>query len=276
MPFSATGAAVGVGGKLPCPPVPPLKKAPRLQNVAPLTRGSHQTMNRYEVKYLVATRRVPELLRDFAPYTRQDPHSSEWGYPIHSVYWDSADLRFFWEKIEGMSVRRKLRFRRYGTSSDVFVEVKAREDRTLQKRRLRWSLSRVTETFGDGRRGVNWDLVGDDPVALEVAHMIERFSLRPRVAIRYRRRALFGAFDPELRVTVDGRVLYHPSDFSLERPFEEGHEVLDPRVSVLEIKYDHRAPRWLTKAIWHHGLQIVRMSKYCSAVDRHYFGGENT
>ncbi len=109
-----------------------------------------------------------------------------------------------------------------------------------------------------------------------LALMIERLRLEPRMAIRYRRRALFGQFDPELRITFDGRILYHPRNFSLEHPFEEGTSVLDPRVTVLEIKYDHRAPIWLTKAIGERGLQIVRMSKYCTAVDKHYFGGLNT
>lgn len=241
-----------------------------------LKAGAHQTMNRYEVKYLVATRLVPALFAEFAAYTRPDPHSPEWGYPIHSIYWDSADLRFFWEKIEGLSVRRKLRFRRYGDSPDVFVEVKQREDRTLQKRRLRWPLERVVSAFGNRAGEVDWDQVRDDPVATEVALMIERHHLRPRIAIRYRRRALFGAFDPELRITVDGRIQYHASDFSLTRPFEEGRDVLDPRVSVLEIKFDNRAPLWLTKSICRHGLQIVRMSKYCTAIDRQFFGGENT
>lgn len=243
---------------------------------APLKAGAHQTMNRYEVKYLVATRRVPELLADFGPYTRPDPHSSEWGYPISSVYWDTADFQFFWEKIEGVKFRRKLRFRRYGTSPDVFIEIKQREDRTLQKRRLRWPLEQVRAAYGDGEAAPDWDLVAGDPVATEVALMIQRLRLRPRVAVRYRRRALFGAFDPELRVTFDGRIQYHPADFSLDRPFECGREVLDPRVTVLELKYDHRAPQWLTKAVCRHGLQMVRMSKYCSAVDRHWFGGTNT
>jgi SPX domain protein involved in polyphosphate accumulation len=238
--------------------------------------STHQTLNRYEVKYFVATRSVPELVSEIAEYTRPDPHSSEWGYPIHSVYWDSADLRLFWQKIEGVELRRKLRFRRYGDSPDIFVEIKQRDDRTLQKRRVRWSLEQVEAAFGDGGRSPDWNLVGTDPVATEAALLIERMRLRPRMAVRYRRRAWFGAFDPELRVTFDGRIKYHPTDFSLSRPFEGGHDVLDPRVSVLEIKYDHRAPLWLTKMIHRHGLQIVRMSKYCSAVDRQYFGGENT
>jgi hypothetical protein len=47
-------------------------------------------------------------------------------------------------------------------------------------------------------------------------------------------------------------------------------------VTVFEIKYDHRAPRWLTTAICRHGLQMVRMSKYTTAVDRGFFGGQMT
>ncbi|MEO8620001.1 MAG: polyphosphate polymerase domain-containing protein [bacterium] len=238
--------------------------------------GSHQTMNRYEVKYLVATRKVPELLSEIAPYTRQDPHSPEWGYPIHSIYWDTRDFTLFWEKIEGVKFRRKLRFRRYGDSPDIFVEIKQREDRTVQKRRIRLPLADTLAAFGEGGSSLDWDLVAGDTVATEVALMIERLRLRPRMAIRYRRRALFGAFDPQLRITFDGRIQYHPVDFSLDRPFEEGRYVLDPRATVLEIKFDHRAPLWLSKVVRRHGLQMVRMSKYCSAVDQHFFGGENT
>lgn len=238
---------------------------------------AHETMNRYEVKYLVATRRVPQLLAEFGPYLERDSHwQDEWGYNISSVYWDTPDLRFFWEKIEGSKFRRKLRFRRYGSTDDIFIEIKQREDRTLQKRRLRWPLARVEQVFGTGDGGVRFDLAGEDPVATEVALLIERLRLRPRMGIRYRRRAWFGKFDPELRVTVDGRLRYHASDFSLRQPFEAGSDILDPRVSVLEIKYDHRAPIWLTKAIRREELKMVRMSKYCSAVDRHWFGGQNT
>lgn len=239
--------------------------------------AQNETMNRYEVKYLVRTDAVPDLLAEFSPYTRLDPHSEgDWGYPIYSVYWDTKDFLLFWEKIEGVKFRRKLRFRRYGDSPDVFIEVKQREDRTVQKRRLRWPADKAERVFAEGGEAIDWQAVEGDPVATEVALMIERLRLRPRMGITYRRRALFGAFDPELRITVDGRLQYHPAHFDITRRFDVGRYILDPRVSVLEIKYDHRAPAWLTKAICRHGFSMVRMSKYCSAVDQYYFGGQNT
>ena len=244
---------------------------------APRARLSREVMNRYEVKYLVPTARVTPLLAEFAEYTQPDPHDPEGrGYRIFSVYWDTPSLTFFWEKVEGVKYRRKLRFRRYADSTDVFIEVKQREDRTLQKRRLRWPLERVQAVFGDGTAPVDWDAVADEPVATEVALMIDRMRLRPTMGILYRRRALFGAFDPELRITVDGRIQYQPAPVDLAQPFEVGRYVLDPRLSVMEVKFDHRAPRWFTKAVSRYGLTMVRMSKYCSAVDRHRFEGQNT
>jgi len=236
----------------------------------------HEVMNRFEVKYLVATRSVPALLREFADYTALDPHDEGDGYKVYSVYWDTTDFRFFWEKVEGTKFRRKLRFRRYDNQPPVFVEVKQREDRTVQKRRLIWTADRVAAVFGDGDQGVDWEAVAGDPVGTEVALLIERLRLRPRMAVSYRRRALLGTFDTELRLTVDGHIQYHHARLDIGDPFDTGRYALDPRASVFEVKYNHRAPRWLTTAVARHGFQMVRMSKYCNAVDRCYYGGQLT
>jgi hypothetical protein len=231
--------------------------------------------NRFEVKYLVGTSSLPALLSACAPYTAPDAHGDAGnGYPVFSIYWDTANRLFFWEKIEGAKDRRKLRFRRYAASDDVFIEIKQRDDRTLQKRRVKWPVDRVERVFGEGR--VRWDELGDDPVATEVALMIDRLRLSPSVGVRYRRRALRGAFDPQLRITFDSRLMYRPAPVDLRRPFDTGAYIVDPRVSVMEVKFAHRPPTWLTKLVCVHGLKMVRMSKYCSAVDRHWYGGQNT
>jgi hypothetical protein len=238
---------------------------------------ARRTMNRFEVKYLVASPVAVELIAEIRDYVVPDRHGDpERGYRIDSVYWDTPELQFFWEKIEGVKYRRKLRFRRYGSSPDVFVEVKQREDRTLHKRRVKWSLDRVNAVFGDGSLPIDWSSLDGDVVATEVALMIQRLDLRPRMAVSYRRRAFHGAFDPQLRISVDSRLMYRHAPADLARPFDVGRYILDPRVSVLEFKYDHRVPHWLTKLVCRRGLKMVRMSKYCSAVDRHYYQGQNT
>lgn len=235
------------------------------------------TMNRFEVKYLVRTDAVPGLMAEMGDYTKRDPNAANgMGYGVFSIYWDSPDWTFFWEKVEGHKYRRKLRFRRYVGSEKVWLEIKQREDRTLQKKRLIWPIEEINRVFDPDGEGADWSRDAEDPVATEALLMIHRLKLRPRVGVQYRRRALFGAFDPELRITFDSRVQYRTTDLDLAKPFTRGKYAMDPRVTILEIKYNHRAPVWLTKLVRRRELHIVRMSKYCAAVDREFFDSQLT
>jgi hypothetical protein len=234
---------------------------------------------RFEFKYLVGTMDVPRVVESFGGYLTPDPNSDPAvGYSLYSVYWDSGDFRFFWEKIEGLKQRRKLRLRRYGTGPDIQIEIKQRIDRTLQKRRLRWPVERVREVFGSMARGslpAETDL--GHPVAAEAAVLCRRFGLTPRVGVRYRRRAFFGAFEPNLRVTFDSRVQYQAGgDVDLTAPFDVGKYIVDPRSTIMEIKFTGRVPLWLSRLVSTNDLQMIRMSKYCSAVDREYYDGQLT
>jgi len=114
-------------------------------------------------------------------------------------------------------------------------------------------------------------------VAAEAAVLCRRYDLRPRVAVRYRRRAFFGTFEPNVRVTFDSRVQYRAdADVDLTGPFDVGKYIVDPRSTIMEIKFTGRVPLWLSRLVTTHDLQMVRMSKYCSAVDREYFDGQLT
>ena len=227
--------------------------------------------NRFEIKYLVPHAAARRTITALEPYTVPDAHSvGEWGYPIYSVYWDSPQLTLFWEKIEGLKYRRKLRFRRYGHDPGVFVEIKQRMDRTLQKRRARISEDEARELFGS-ERGNAPLRTPEDPVVSEAIVLRHRYQLEPRMAISYSRRALYGVYDADLRVTFDYRVQYRTSDIYIARRFDCGSYIIDPRLVVMEIKYSERVPTWLCKLTSKEGFQMIRLSKYCTAVDRAYY-----
>ena len=127
-----------------------------------------RSINRFELKYIVRKSLTPEFLCMLDGYIYADPNcDGEAGYPIYSVYCDSPRFSLFWEKIEGIKFRRKLRFRRYGDTSDVFLEIKQRIGRTLQKRRVRWSLDQLVRTFYS-RGLVDTAVDGHDSLVSEV------------------------------------------------------------------------------------------------------------
>lgn len=240
--------------------------------------GGHvtDTQNRFEVKYLVGTAEVPGLLRAFEGFLEPDRHNEPGrGYLLYSTYWDSPDLAFFWEKIEGLKFRRKLRLRRYAGSPDAWLEIKQRIDRTQQKRRLRLSVEDARAAL-DPERSMDLPVEGMDPVLAEARVLIHRYRLSPRVGILYRRQAYLGRFEPGVRVNFDSRIQYRAQAVDLTEPFAVGKYVVGPATSVMEIKFTDRVPLWLTKTIARLGLPMVRLSKYCSAIDREYFDGTLT
>ena len=238
-----------------------------------------RTFNRYEFKYIIPQRVADAFIRGLDGYLYADPYSDgDWGYPVHSVYWDSAELVLFWEKIEGLMHRRKLRLRRYGDATDeVFVEIKQRVDRTVQKRRTRWSVGEALHVFGRNGNGASRaDVDPADAVAAEALEMYYRHRLKPRMCVSYMRRAYFGRFESGLRITFDRRLRYDPFSLDVSKPVSGGRDLLDPRLTIMEIKFNDRVPLWLSRAVQSQGLQMTRLSKYCTAVDRAWFGNRLT
>lgn len=231
--------------------------------------------NRFELKYVLPLTLARSFAASVQGYLEHDPHSGPDGYQVHSVYWDSADLRFFWEKLDGQKFRRKLRFRTYGERAPqaVFVEIKQRIDRTVQKRRVRWPLERVRALFGQGAIDPTLEAEVEEPEAAEALALCRQFDLRPTMAVRYRRRAWTGAFEADLRLTIDSFLRYDRLALDPGEPFQEGKALLDPRLAILEVKYTRLVPLWLVRALQERGLETTRISKYCAAVDRELFGG---
>src|SRR5690606_13253820 len=99
--------------------------------------------NRFELKYLVTLKQAQLFKQALRAFLLPDEHGVNNGrYTLSSLYYDSPDFRCYWEKVDGIRFRRKLRIRRYVTDApltddtSVFVEIKQRVDRVTQKRRI--------------------------------------------------------------------------------------------------------------------------------------------
>ncbi len=227
--------------------------------------------NRYEIKYLVPADDVPALRDEFAARMDRDSHGGSTGYGVWSVYYDTDQLRFYWEKIEGLKFRRKLRVRHYGDrsvvtdDSIVHVEIKQRVNRVTQKRRvaLPYGLAR---DLCDRRQMV--DHAPEQRAFLdEVLELLCGLDLRPVAMTGYQREAFVGrGSDLGLRVTLDHRVRGRDRDFHLGAD-AENRLIVPAKLSVLEIKANERVPYWLTDLVAGSNMSIVRMSKYCQSVE---------
>jgi hypothetical protein len=230
-----------------------------------------RTFNRYELKYIAGRKLVTAFRDGLDSRLDRDPHGVRGFYPVWSRYYDTRDLRLYWEKIDGIRFRRKLRIRHYGApdlvtdATQVWVEIKQRVNRVTQKRRVRLAYA---EALGlcDGMEPAVYE-PRDRAVIEEVLVFVQQHALRPTTVVGYVREAYVGREeDGGLRITVDSRVRGRDRDLDLYSGGENRH-IIRPELSVVEIKVNERVPYWLTERIAGHNLQLVRMSKYCQSVE---------
>ncbi|MCX4387820.1 polyphosphate polymerase domain-containing protein [Micromonospora peucetia] len=276
LPFRARPAPPdAVGGEPPAPgPRPGAPDTPRDADRAghALRAPSRlHAFNRYEIKYLVDSGTVRSLRDEFARRMDLDSHGGTAGYGVWSVYYDTARLRFYWEKIEGLRFRRKLRIRHYGDhcavtdDTTVYVEIKQRVNRVTQKRRIALPY-RLARELCDRRVPVEHD-ESQRAFVEEVLELVSGLDLRPVAMTGYQREAFVGRdADAGLRVTLDHRVRGRDRDFHLGAD-AENRLIVPARLSVVEIKANERVPYWLTDLAARSNMSVVRMSKYCQSVE---------
>ncbi|HSQ17304.1 MAG TPA: polyphosphate polymerase domain-containing protein [Anaerolineales bacterium] len=249
-----------------------------MQNLSHIVRK----FNRFELKYLVSLQQAEAFKHDLRANLVPDDHGDALGaYAIASLYYDSPDFRFYWEKVDGIKFRRKLRIRRYETQdaltpqTPVFVEIKQRLNRVTQKRRVLLPYDQALALCSqrqlpepDSTRFSSAELAVLD----EVASLTWQYNLRPASLVRYTRQALVGTeYDTGLRVTFDTDLTCHPQaagPFSLALDDAgDGLALFPSDWCVVEIKVNERIPYWLTELVAAHNLNMVRVSKYCRSIE---------
>ena len=231
-----------------------------------------RTFNRYEFKYVFHQDMIPNLLGAMEQFVYPDPHCEEHrGYPICSVYFDSSDRALFWEKVEGTNFRRKVRIRRYGHDDHAYLEIKQRLGRTVQKRRVRWPLDRASRALTAKSSVAIFQDEDQEPVASEATYLSHQYGLQPCMSISYRRQAYFCHLESGQRITFDTNIRHDPHHLTIDEQRDSSQYLIGPNFTVMELKFNDRVPLWLCKITGRFNLRMIRLSKYCTAVDREYF-----
>jgi hypothetical protein len=186
-------------------------------------------------------------------------------YPVYSLYYDSASLQLYLDKLAGVERRVKVRLRAYVWSFDDggpwFLEAKHKDGAAVAKRRLELAPGRI-----DPLRPASWDVLG--PEATPFLHARESLRLEATACVWYQREVLVSPAG-DLRVTWDTalRALYPGEPMTRERLYDQTRAALDDTWAVLEIKAKQSLPAWLGELVRSAGLTSEPVSKYVRAVD---------
>lgn len=233
------------------------------------------TADRFEYKFLIRRERRDELLGRLAGQLLPDTHGGSDGhYPIVSLYYDSPDLRCYWDNWRGLPSRRKLRVRVYGSEDGAiaptsFIEVKHKADGRGVKRRIQTTLALALSVTQGGQPDASFS-AHDLRIAEEVRRLIELEQFRPSCVMRYDRHAYFLHLPEEaadgrepLRVTFDHDIAVRFDQLTPtvdDRRFNQ--YVLPADHCIMEVKGAGSVPYAFAAHLNHLRLYPRQFSKY--------------
>ena len=223
---------------------------------------------RQELKFVVHHSVKTLVLERWKRYLRNAPFTNRHAVtPILSQYYDSPDLGFYREKLDGVALRNKLRLRVYDMTfrqgAVAFLEIKHRDNDKVRK--FRYKIDDFHPNHLDLPRWL------PDCKALEPAFHIlyERCRLRPTAQVYYQREAYEGAVESDVRVTFDTNLIgLFAGEQLTSRILKDPSRLLMPEtLAILEVKATHEIPNWLQEGVLAAELQATTIPKYITAVE---------
>lgn len=236
---------------------------------------------RNEIKYYIKPSMVHPILDQCRTFVEHDEHAlnrPDYRYTIRSLYYDSPKLDFYWEKVDGIKVRRKLRIRSYNEytkDSVAFLEIKRRYGTSIVKERAKYNFDEIVEIMSDPEKiWLTYEQSANHSLVLgKWVDNIVRWSLEPTILVTYEREPYVGRFNDEndVRLTLDYNVRARYTESPAEIFNEDNMTpVVSDRV-ILELKFNHFMPKWMRQMVQSMNLKQLSISKYCMGVDEGIF-----
>ena len=212
--------------------------------------------NRYEKKYLIPHDIYIELRERLEPYMSVDQYGL---HTICNIYYDTTNYDLIRRSIEKPIYKEKLRLRSYGIptlDSTVFLEIKKKYNKIVNKRRIQLTLQ---EAYDYIENGIQPSI--HNQISNEIDFFLKRYSLRRGIYIAYDRIALFQKENPDFRVTFDHNIRSRTVNMGLENG-DKGTLLLQSGYYLMESKILGSTPLWFSHILSDLNIYPVSFSKY--------------
>lgn len=221
---------------------------------------------------MVPNDRMDDLRSMFLPFVNVDEFAADKPgnqYTVKSIYFDTANFDYFYEKVDGFKLRKKIRIRGYNDANDlntVFLEIKRKYYEPISKTRAPLTFEKVRMLFEDSNSSAVDELIGENHEMINGAgsffYHVYSNNLKPVVLVIYDREPYHDKFGKGVRLTIDKnlRSVGYPGINDL---FDESRaKIALPDTFIFEVKFYDEFPFWLRSTIGHLGIIRQSASKY--------------
>lgn len=222
---------------------------------------------REEKKFLISLEEFRNKSHYLDDLMIQDEHNGTHGYIIRSLYFDTVYDDDFFEKLDGVETRRKIRLRVYDPRHDfAMLEMKQKQGASQKKRSLR-----VTKQDAQSLISGKYDVLlnYEEDFARECYGLMQCKCYRPKTIVQYNRKAYI-AKENKIRVTFDNNIVATESNFDLFSENLVMYPVLDKFNVVLEVKFNGFMLDYIRQFINNINKSELSVSKYALARQQSY------
>lgn len=225
------------------------------------------TVAREEKKFLLNIEEYRRKSHFLDAFMIQDAHNGAQGYRVRSLYFDTIYDNDFFEKMEGLEARRKLRLRVYDPKNDFAVlEMKQKQGAAQLKRSLRLPKEEAQALIA----GDYTPLLGySEEFARECYALMHAKCYRPKTIVEYKRKAYI-AKENKIRVTFDSEITATESCFDLFSEKLLLNPVMDRFSAVMEVKFNGFLLDYIRQLINSVNKSELSVSKYMLARQQSY------
>jgi hypothetical protein len=215
-------------------------------------------VEREEQKYLLSELAASRLSGKLAKLLDADSHNAFDGYAVRTLYFDTIDDKDFYDKVDGVETRRKIRLRCYPPNYDQFkLELKEKNGNYQRKRSV--TLSRKdAERLAGGQLSL---LAGLGGLALELYLTMTMEVYHPKSVVEYNREAYTMPLN-DIRLTFDRQIRAAESPYMFFEPAERLYPVIEADTVIFEVKFKHFIPRYVKQILNDYSKIQTSSSKY--------------
>lgn len=226
---------------------------------------------RHELKFFIPAHRISSLVKTFEPRCGWD-RGVVGAQEIVSLYYDTPDRKFFWDREESVAYRRKVRLRFYrsgNATTFITLEIKEKHKNLVVKKRVPLPAETIERCLNkDFSMSTLLSFLPDSAVKREVQYLHTFFNLVPAAWIIYERVAFVGLQDRSLRLTIDSDIRTVEPMIFPEKDSTRPVDLFGENRGIFEVKTASSIPLWVSSMACSFELSQSRASKYCAAIKK--------
>ena len=229
----------------------------------------NQTLYRYEFKYILNKKisdQIEKEARNFMIYDGHVKKELNNKYFVRSLYFENNFSSNFYEKADGMKIRRKYRLRTYSNFFDpkvpIFFEVKGRISERTYKKRINIKNKYLNLFLSQSQNFNLLDLYPNNEMIINFIFDSFRKNLKPLILVDYKRRPYINKFGLYFRLTFDTNLLSSKTNNLFSNDKYSSWLECKAGYTILEVKFDRSIPAWFHRIIQCYNLKRRSVSKF--------------